>query len=100
MTHRLEQNLARSFIGNKEKPINDWSIDTKLYKECVALLRPYSYSRLRQSIFVLDTILTALDVGGVLDHSISVGLINGSLCQEFYQDIYPRINFFQDLFQG
>ncbi|MEK7495014.1 MAG: hypothetical protein AAB603_00275 [Patescibacteria group bacterium] len=99
MPNTSEQNPTRLF-SNIEKPISDWSIDTKLHKECVAILKPYSYSKLRESIFVLDTILTALDMGGALDHSISVGLIYGSLCQEFYQNIYPRINFFSGFIPG
>lgn len=65
MPNTSEQNPTRLF-SNIEKPISDWSIDTKLHKECVAILKPYSYSKLRESIFVLDTILTALDMGGRL----------------------------------
>ena len=38
MPNTSEQNPTRLF-SNIEKPISDWSIDTKLHKECVAILK-------------------------------------------------------------
>lgn len=48
------------------------------------MLRPYSGRKGRSDVFVLETILPALECAGALNHDISVGLICGSIFQNFY----------------
>lgn len=80
------------------KEIKDPSIDVKLRRDCLALLRPYSKTKSRAGIYTLDTILYYLNYGETLEHSISVGLIYGAICEKFYSP--SLVGFFEGYIAG
>ena len=71
-------------------------IDSGLRRECAAILKPYSNRKGRSLVFVLETILPALEHAGILEHDTLVGLLYGSIYQKFYDPLH----FFEGLIPG